>query len=170
MLIQETLCLLLAYCCKTHLKKQLKNWRLVTCLCMIWCSDRLASVTTMSANTCMTWALTHKHWGFHSFPASGLPFFHDDVNSFLAHDRHYFSCFAWAISLVCNDPSVLHPSPPTMRHKLLRTPRHPDQMPSSSESLPWFSHITSLDLNIYLFPMILQKDMTPNIVNSKLST
>lgn len=61
------------------------------------------------------------------------------------------------------------PPPPTL-HNFLLIPWHLDQMSSPSGSLPWFSHTTFLDLNIYLFPTILQRDRTPNVVNSKLST
>ena len=49
-------------------------------------------------------------------------------------------------------------------------PRHSDQVSSPSGNLPWFSHTTSLELNVYLSPTILQRHISPNVVNSQLST
>ena len=41
---------------------------------------------------------------------------------------------------------------------------------SPSGSLPWFSHTTSLEFNVYLSPTILQRHIGPNVVNSQLSS
>ena len=68
---------------------------------------------------------------------------------------------------------LLGPQWPISSHcaaQILLLPRHSDQIASPSGSLPWFSHTTSLELNVYLSPTILQRHIGPNVVNSQLSS
>ena len=57
-------------------------------------------------------------------------------------------------------PPVLHPPLPTVQPKFF----------SLDIQIPWFSHTTSSELNVYLSPTILQRHTSPNVVNSQLST